>query len=87
MDQSKHIQEEEAAGLLWFWGNHRGLCGLPHQCIVTPKFIRQNSPNLSTRKKKQCRLLHRLPYTIAKGSNWLQGPCSHKLDRTRPSPL
>jgi len=49
MDQLKYIQEKEAAGLLWIWGKHRGLCGLPHCCIVTPKFIRQeNSPSLST---------------------------------------
>jgi hypothetical protein len=32
MDQLKHIQEKEAAGLLWIWGKHRGLCGLPYRC-------------------------------------------------------
>jgi uncharacterized protein YuzE len=39
MDQLKHIQGKEAAGLLWIWGSHRGLCGLPHRCCESEQLL------------------------------------------------
>ena len=53
--------------------------------LSPPKFIRQkNKPSLST-SERQCMLLRRLPLITALGSNGLQGPCSHNLDRTMHS--
>jgi hypothetical protein len=39
MDLLKYIQEKEAAGLLWIWGNHRGLCGLPYRCYKSEQLL------------------------------------------------